>query len=447
MHHFLWLSCLTAAVVEAQSSSNLVISGTVLFPDRLPTGSDVTYLSYESTLTTGSLEMGTTGMITAASSDMGALNATASSTAPLTSKPASLTVLTGGQRTSTLINGTITTNSDVTMSSTTSVRPTNTQPCNNYPEFCTRRYSNITEVCAHNSPFVRTNNAASNQQFKVTQQLDDGIRMLQGQVRFVEEVPHFCHSSCELFDAGLVEDYLKTVKNWLNAHPYEVLTILLGNPEYRAVGNFTTAIRNSGIARYLYEPPKVPMSLDDWPTLSEMILLQKRVVFFLDYEANQTAVPYILDEFSQMWETPFSPTDVSFPCTVERPPNLPEDQARQRLYIANHNLNVNIDLGIVNLLLPNTAQLTEVNGLNGSESLGQMAEECKNVWNRPPNFLLVDYYNYGEPNGSVFGVAAEQNNVTYNRKCCGIPQSLATPLLHPSKIFIWTLAGLVGLAL
>ena len=42
------------------------------------------------------------------------------------------------------------------------------------------------------------------------------------------------------------------------------------------------------------------------------------------------------------------------------------------------------------------------------------------TWNRPPNFLLVDYYNYGNPaNGSVFEVAAEMNNVTYNWKCCG----------------------------
>lgn len=33
--------------------------------------------------------------------------------------------------------------------------------------------------------------------------------------------------------------------------------------------------------------------------------------------------------------------------------------------------------------------------------------------------LLVDYYNYGDFNGSVFEVAAEMNNVTYDRKCCG----------------------------
>ena len=42
------------------------------------------------------------------------------------------------------------------------------------------------------------------------------------------------------------------------------------------------------------------------------------------------------------------------------------------------------------------------------------------TWDAPPNFLLVDYYNYGDPKpGSVFEVAARWNNVTYNRPCCG----------------------------
>ena len=45
-----------------------------------------------------------------------------------------------------------------------------------------------------------------------------------------------------------------------------------------------------------------------------------------------------------------------------------------------------------------------------------IALEC---WDRPPNFLLVDYYNYGNPNGSVFEVAAEMNNVKWDGNCCG----------------------------
>ena len=47
-------------------------------------------------------------------------------------------------------------------------------------------------------------------------------------------------------------------------------------------------------------------------------------------------------------------------------------------------------------------------------------------WERPPNFLLVDYYNFGVAKpGSVFEVAARANGVEYHRKCCGPNASLA----------------------
>ena len=61
--------------------------------------------------------------------------------------------------------------------STARARPTqNTTPCNGHSEFCSRRFSNITMVVAHNSPFVRPHNAASNQVLEVETQLNDGIR-------------------------------------------------------------------------------------------------------------------------------------------------------------------------------------------------------------------------------------------------------------------------------
>ena len=47
-------------------------------------------------------------------------------------------------------------------------------------------------------------------------------------------------------------------------------------------------------------------------------------------------------------------------------------------------------------------------------------------WFRPPNFLLVDYYNQGSSPGSVFKVAALHNNVTYERPCCGKVSSAAS---------------------
>lgn len=65
------------------------------------------------------------------------------------------------------------------------------------------------------------------------------------------------------------------------------------------------------------------------------------------------------------------------------------------------------------------------------------------MWNRPPNFLLVDYYNYGNFNGSVFEVAADMNNVTFVNTCCG-KMSAATRVLV-SATMVLVVAGVVQL--
>lgn len=134
--------------------TGLSASNAVAEDGGLPTRS-VTYLSISSTRTVSTT-------IGASPSSNGSAS-TSESVSTGTSSPATLTLIHGGS------NNTTTTSS--------SARPKNSAACNNYPEFCTRRYSNITEVCAHNSPFVRENNVASNQMLGVTDQLDDGIRM------------------------------------------------------------------------------------------------------------------------------------------------------------------------------------------------------------------------------------------------------------------------------
>lgn len=161
------------------------------------------------------------------------------------------------------------------------------------------------------------------------------------------------------------------------------------------------------------------MNLSSWPTLAEMILSGGRVVMFMDYLANQTEYPWLLDEFSQMWETPFDPVDASFPCDAQRPPDLAPADAGEMLSLVNHNLNINFSLLGVDLLVPARSELDVTNNATGPGSLGLGAEDCLAQWGRAPSFLNVDYYNYG----SVFEAAARMNNVTYNRKCCGVPQA------------------------
>ena len=118
------------------------------------------------------------------------------------------------------------------------------------------------------------------------------------------------------------------------------------------------------------------MALVDWPTLGELIASNQRAIIFLDFNANQANVPYVLDEFSQMWETPFDPVDRNFPCTVDRPPGLGQKDARDRLFLSNHNLNSQLLISGKEVLVPDTMDLGVTNGVSGAGSLGLAVQNC-----------------------------------------------------------------------
>ncbi|KFZ16276.1 hypothetical protein V501_02287 [Pseudogymnoascus sp. VKM F-4519 (FW-2642)] len=302
----LFFACLYSNPISAQDTTDdgvLVLTGgaggdTSTGPTAASTPTSSTGTGSKSRTTTNSASSSTTS----------------STTSHTTTTPPDVLTLTGLPPTNSL-NQTRTT-------TTAGPVPTNKTPCNLHVEFCTRKYSNITQVCAHNSPFVKANNAAANQAFGVVSQLDDGIRMLQIQAHVVNGTVFLCHSSCDILNAGTMTDYLTVVAGWVKKHPYDVITILIGNAAYLPVSTYTPAIADSGLLPYVYTPPKKDMALSDWPTLSSMIITSQRVVVFMDYETDQDTVPYILDEFSYIWETPFDPTDRAFPCTVQRPPDL-----------------------------------------------------------------------------------------------------------------------------
>ena len=202
--------------------------------------------------------------------------------------------------------------------------------------------------------------------------------MLQGQTHYnaSTDTISYCHTSCNLLDAGTAEEYFTNITEWVRNHPYDIVTLLIGNSDLISVGNYTKPLEASGLLRYAYISPKIPMGIDDWPILSSMILACKRVVIFMDYNANQTEVPYILDQFSQMWEMPFSPTDRNFPCTQQRPPGLSREGAEGRMYMMNHDLNTEVAFAGIELLKPTTALIKETTAMEDYRSLGLQTNSC-----------------------------------------------------------------------
>lgn len=145
----------------------------------------------------------------------------------------------------------------------------------------------------------------------------------------------------------------------------------------------------AGLADLAYVPPfkTTPSDTLNWPSLGSMISSGKRVVIFLDANADPSVVNYILPEFIYMWETPFDQSNPSFPCTVDRPSSIAGQFPTGRLSVVNHFLDKELTPSV---LIPDTSALNVTNGLSGPGSLGAQAGACSALYGRYPNFLLVD---------------------------------------------------------
>lgn len=277
--------------------------------------------------------------------------------------------------------------------------------CNGHAEFCDRTFGNVTFVGAHDSYAIGVNNLAVNQDQSITQQLNDGIRMLQMQAHNQSNVIRLCHTSCSLLDGGTLEDYLKTVKTWLVANPNEVLSLLIVNIDDMPASSYAPVFVAAGLDTLSYAPSTSPIAVSGWPTLGSMIDSGKRLVTFLDNGADLTSVPYLIDEFTNIWETAYDVTDPAFDCNVNR--THATDTSTQ-MYLINHFL----DRLLLGQPVPYVDKANVTNAATGAGSLGAQVTTCVAAYGRPPNFMLVDFYEYG--GGSVFQVAASINGVTYS---------------------------------
>jgi hypothetical protein len=268
------------------------------------------------------------------------------------------------------------------------------QLCNGHADLCDRPYGNTTFLGAHDS-FAASGNPfalARTQEVDVDTQLMMGVRLLQAQAHMNRKDLHFCHTSCSLFDGGKVEQYFRRVKHFLDRHPNEVLTLILANPENVPASVWQPIFESTGLANMSYVPPQTPMTRNDWPTLKEMLDSGGRVVVFMDKGAEDGTVPYILPQFTMMWEDEYDPTNSKFPCAVDRTAGtLPPDQ---QLNLINHNLNTNFFPFGRGLRIPDRLDSPRTNGVH---SIMTHANHCSVLTgDRWPNFVLVDFVNIGQ---------------------------------------------------
>lgn len=285
--------------------------------------------------------------------------------------------------------------------------------CNNSPDLCGRSYSQITHLGAHDSPFLRDastdQSTSGNQFYNTTVQLNAGVRMVTAQVHNSNDQWHLCHTSCDLLDAGLLQDWLGEIKTWMDANPNDVVTVLLVNSDNATPTQLSSEFVQSGIATYAYVPPSdtTPPSGGVWPTLQELITLNQRLMVFVasfNGETYTAGQHYLMDEFSFIFENPFTNNNVSsFICTPNRPTivegNSQAAIASDRMALMNHFLDMNAAFGID---IPNVDAANQTNSPgNAVGNLLYSAQACQQEYGKAPTFVLVDFFDQGPAIASV----------------------------------------------
>ncbi|PWN22945.1 PLC-like phosphodiesterase, partial [Microstroma glucosiphilum] len=283
--------------------------------------------------------------------------------------------------------------------------------CNGHDSLCSRKYSNVTYIGTHNSYAIAsgTSNVAANQQVSITTQLNSGVRMLQSQAHNSTNATitgagiDLCHTSCDLFQGGAIEYWLTQIKTWVDANPNDVLSLLIVNSDDLPPTRFAEAFESTGLVSKMYAPTSSSLSRSSWPTLGDLIDAGTTVIAYMDNSANVSSVPYLLPEFSAMWENPYDQLSTPFNCSVDRIGS--GLKSNNLMYLANSFL----DEGVASILVtPDTDALYTT---NSESSVLSEANNCASEHTYYPNFVLVDYYNI--PENDVFAAAAQMNGVNF----------------------------------
>ncbi|KAJ2361019.1 hypothetical protein H4S01_005456 [Coemansia sp. RSA 2610] len=269
--------------------------------------------------------------------------------------------------------------------------------CNGYAELCDKGYDRVAYATTHNS-YATGDNIAANQNKNIRQQLDDGVRGfmldLYKQDSDPMNEPYLCHTSCLLLNDGPLVDTLKDFKTFLDANKNEVVTIYIENAQPFSATDMAQPFKDAGLDSYAFAPNSTDAA---WPSLSQMISVNKRLVVFTDRNAD-AAVPWILLEGSYAVQTPYTvASGASFGCT-------PNTQVRP-LWVMNHFVYTNYTVFNFNFERPAPNSAASVN--TRASIVGQ-ANQCGSA-GYFPNFVTVDYYDVGD----IFKAVADINGVTY----------------------------------
>jgi len=203
--------------------------------------------------------------------------------------------------------------------------------------------------------------------------------------------------------------WLGEIRTWLDSNPSEVVTVLLVNSDNASASDIAAQYAAAGIEHYAYHPDSQTKAPGEWPTLQTLINNGTRLLNFVASlePASNTAAPYLMDEFTFMFENNYENTAPSdYSCTANRPSSVNGQTAAalsaNMMPLMNHFLYNTTNLLGTTIDVPDSDYANVTNAPSGGVgNLGDAAAECSNAYGRAPTYVLVDFFNEGPAIESV----------------------------------------------
>ena len=254
--------------------------------------------------------------------------------------------------------------------------------CNGSNDLCNKRYNEVAYLTTHNAFNSKQDRYLfPNQKSNIAEQLNNGVRALMIDV-YDDNGSTVVYHAYKFLGSQPLSVYLNDIKYFLDNNPNEILTIILET--YTSSNAIENEINKVGLLKYLHTQDVNSI----WPKLQTMIDSNKRLVILSDKnDANEKQSWY-----HYVWNFAVENKYGEINCEFNR--GNPENS----LFIFNH------------FITSLTGNKENANKVNSFKYLMNHITNCKDLKNKFPNVITVDFYEIGESIDVVSKLNSTQQN-------------------------------------
>ncbi|KAF7809844.1 PI-PLC X domain-containing protein [Senna tora] len=240
-----------------------------------------------------------------------------------------------------------------------------------------------------------------NQEDTVTNQLRNGVRGLMLDMYDFQNDIWLCHSfkgQCFNFTAFQPAiNTLKEVEAFMTENPTEIITIIIEDYVHTPKG-LTNLFVSAGLDKYWYPVSKMPKKGEDWPTVTEMVQANHRLLVFTSI-ASKEAEEGIAYQWKYFVENESGDPGVQQGSCPHRKESKPLNSRSASLFLQNYFPTYPVEADACK---------------EHSAPLAEMVNTCYKAAGMLPNFVAVNFYMRSD-GGGVFDILDKMNG----RSLCG----------------------------